>query len=64
MSDERESPYVKNCILISRDPLGRCVFFLHEDGRIDPYLDGYVIIPKEQYADPVIRTSILEGIDE
>lgn len=42
-------PYIKNCHIIKRDIEDAEVLFRWVDDMIYPYLDGYTIIPTEQY---------------
>jgi hypothetical protein len=44
-----KTPYVKNCNLITRDTDDVIFHGEPDEGLIHPYLDGYTILPNEQY---------------
>jgi hypothetical protein len=45
-----EKPYVKNCFLYRRESdATSCLFYGKDEDEIKPYLDGYAIIPIEDY---------------
>lgn len=46
MTDENQG-FISNCIIIPRD--GETLFVQSRDGIITPRLDGYVILPIEEY---------------
>lgn len=43
-----KAPYIKNCVLVLKDEPRDPLFIAHGD-RVDPYLNGYIIIPIEEY---------------
>ena len=45
--DQYENGYVKNCIINAKE--GETAFSIDTKGKITPYLDGYAIIPVEEY---------------
>lgn len=41
--------FVKNCLLIPRQDTDEPMFVVDEEGNIAPTLDGYTILPNDQY---------------
>ena len=54
--------YVKNCYICNR--VNETPFTSDVIGEYDVRLDGYVIIPKEQFLDDAIIQNIKENINE
>jgi hypothetical protein len=47
IKNDISTSYLKNCILNGRD--GEIIFSMDEKFQISPHLDGYAIIPIEEY---------------